>query len=128
MTPYEQFISKKYRLLSDKQIADELSIPIYGKKGVGAIRRRLNLKRVDMSYTDRKKLAKLLEFWFNGHTVANAARECNIPLPIACRLIKNHAMYIPRSYNTITLVIESKMNFTEAELELIENEYLKPGV
>jgi hypothetical protein len=124
MTSYELFISKNYRMLSDKQLANELSISVQGDNGVQSIRKRYSLYRAGLAYYDRNKLAKLIELWFNGSTIADAARQTDIELKKACQYISKYALYKKKSYTTITLVIESKMNFTEEEIHLIENPFL----
>lgn len=68
------------------------------------------------NYSDRKKVAKLIEGFFNGKTIRQSANDADINPVTACRLIKENALYKQRSYDTVTLVIYSKINFDEESI------------
>lgn len=102
-----EFVIKNWHSMSYNKMATQLHV------NVGTIKKyakRLGIgKKIEP--ISRAKVAMLLEYFANGWTVAAAARTLGLNHTQSKNIIERHFLVKQRSYLTITLVLESKINF-----------------
>lgn len=101
------FIKLNYKLMSDEEIGYKVSLSYHT-----VYKRRLKLKLYyKKSVSQNETIAEVLEWFSNGETCANIARKMRKTPRSISLIIDTHFFFKKRGYNTITLVLESKINY-----------------
>lgn len=104
----EAYVKRAFPLATDKEMSNHLQISV---SLVRQIRSKLGLKRERWDEVGKERIAVILEFFANGKTVRYISQVTNMDVGKINRLIENYWFTKQRSYNTITLVMESKANY-----------------
>jgi len=104
----EEYVKKVFPLATDKEISNHLQISV---SLVRQIRSKLGLKRERWTDVGKDRTAVILELFANGKTIKYISQVTNMDVGKINRLIENYWFTKQRSYNTITLVLESKANY-----------------
>lgn len=107
-----QYIKQNFRWHSDSDLAGMFRV---SETTIKMDRVNLRIRRSPKFSSEqmipREKVASLLEYYANGWTVASAARTLFIPLRLATLIVETIPRFKQRGYDTITVVVESKINF-----------------
>ncbi|MCZ4244934.1 hypothetical protein [Pedobacter punctiformis] len=111
MTPQEKksFIAKNWHLMDDAQLSKATML---SERSVQHYRMELNLNKTRFSIKENEGIALVLELFVNGSTVAQISRLTGVYDSVISKLITKHFFYKKRSIDTITMVLDSKINFT----------------
>lgn len=104
------YVTSNWRNESDEVMAEKLGLkPLYVAKirGYHKLSRYKNAERTPVN-----DVAKMIEMFANGSTVVAICRKFNVGNRTVNTLIQTHYYRLPRSYNTVTLVLESKLNYS----------------
>ncbi len=93
---------------SDTELAKLLGI---SHNKVVSIRKVLRITRYRRSIVDPKLIAMICELFANGYTIVKISKLIKKPENAVSDIITKHWFTKKRSYNTITYVIESKINY-----------------
>jgi hypothetical protein len=104
------FIAKNWHKMDDKQLGEYTNL---GQRSVQRYRMKLNLKKSRFSVKDKEGIALVLELFANGSTIVQIAKLTGSYSTMISNLIERHWLVKKREINTITLVVESKINFLE---------------
>jgi len=101
------FIRINYKIMTDEEIGYKVGLSVHT-----VYKRRLNLKLYyKKSFSQIETIAEVLEWFSNGETCAEIARKIRKNPNVISKIIDTHFFYKKRGYNTITLVLESKINY-----------------
>lgn len=102
------YISTHFLEKSDIKLAEDLSMC---KKAIYERRKRMGLKRPYITTFAPETIARVLEYFSNGYSIAEIGRLMFKPHFQINNIISRHFFYKKSSYDTVTLVIQSKINF-----------------
>lgn len=94
--------------MDDKQLGNLTNL---SERSVQRYRMELNLQKSRFSIKDKAGIALVIELFANGSTVAQIARLTGCYGQLISNLIERHWLFKKRELTTITLVLESKINF-----------------
>lgn len=103
----QQFIAKNWSKMTDEDMSKRLRI---STKQVQIYRLRLGKSR-KLSLKKPENLALAIEMFANGSGLVMIGKHFGIAPSTVSALITKHFFYKQRSYDTITLVAESKINY-----------------
>ena len=108
----DDYIRSNYLNVKDEVIGMAIGLT---SAGVNSRRRRMGLSK-PQPLADKSRIAVSLEMFCNGATVVSIARRFNTSHRAISLILNKNFFYKQRSYNTITLVMDSKINY-DAEYE-----------
>lgn len=102
-----QYIKDNWRNTDDQTMGKHLGI---SAQIVQKLRNSVGLKRQTMYASDPNTTALICELFANGSTIVQISRIVAIKEATVSRMIENYWLYKTRSFDTVTLVLESKIN------------------
>jgi len=103
------FIKDNFLKMNDAQIAEVLGM---AKRSVWARRKRLGLKRKRLSSDlTKNQTAKIMELFTMGNTLVDIALSINKSIAVVSRTLEANYFFKQRSYDTVTMVMDSKINY-----------------
>lgn len=102
-----KFILDNYQSMTDQEIGK-----IVGLSPKTIYNRRFKMKiHFKKSINQNSTIAEILELFTTGITVADVARKIRKRPSVVSNIINKHYFPKKRGYNTVTLVLESKINY-----------------
>lgn len=102
-----KFILDNYQNMNDEEIGKYLGLSpktIYHRR----FRMKIHFKK---SIKQNSTIAEILELFTSGITIAEVARKIRKRPSVVSNIINKHYFPKQRGYNTVTLVLESKINY-----------------
>lgn len=103
------YVRDNYLAYTDKELSRMLSV---SDKTIYADRKSLNLSRVKGRPRDKDKIANVLTLHCNGFGVGKIKTATGLERNSIYYIINSYLKPLERSVNTITLIIESKLNYS----------------
>lgn len=109
---HNDYIKMAMKYFDDVKIGKMLGVTaktIYNRRARLGLLRKSGVK--DQAEIDTQKIALIIEWFANGMSIETCASKFKLPTAHVSLLIKLHFKTLKKSKNTITLLIESKLNF-----------------
>ena len=102
------FISENWETMTDKEMGLKLDI---SKGSVSLLRQSLKFFRIDVQAIPNEKKAFVVNAFFNDIRMKAIMQMTTLSYNQVKYIIEQNCFFKKRSYNTITLVMDSKVNY-----------------
>ena len=105
----KSFIASNWHVMDDTQLAN---ITMLSERSVQRYRMELNLKKDRFNINDKSGIGLVLELFANGSKVANIAKLTRKSDSSISKLLNKYFFFKQRSLDTVTLILDSKINYS----------------